>query len=63
LEKVFICVNGKARSVPVKTGIRTETSVQVVEGLNPQDTLILTGLLQLSDGKKVEITDLKNKSN
>ena len=54
-EKVFICVNGKAKSVGVKTGIRTETSVQIVEGLNPQDTLIVTGLLQLSDGKAVEI--------
>jgi membrane fusion protein, multidrug efflux system len=59
-EKVFICINGKVRSVPVKTGIRTENSIQIVEGLNPQDTLILTGLLQLSDGKVVEIRDLKN---
>ena len=59
-EKVFICVNGKARSVGVKTGIRTETSVQIVEGLNPQDTLVVTGLLQLSDGKAVEIKDLKS---
>ena len=57
-EKVFICVNGKARSIPVKAGIRTETSIQIVQGLNPQDTLILTGLLQLSDGKAVEIRDL-----
>jgi len=61
-EKVFICVNGKVRSVPVKTGIRTETSIQIVEGLNPQDTLILTGLLQLSDGKAVEIRDLESSS-
>ena len=59
-EKVFICVNGKARSIPVKAGIRTETSIQIVEGLNPQDTLILTGLLQLSDGKAVEIRDLQS---
>jgi membrane fusion protein (multidrug efflux system) len=59
-EKVFICVNGKARSVPVKTGIRTESSIQIVEGLNPQDTLVVTGLLQLADGKAVEIKDLKN---
>jgi len=59
-EKVFICVNGKARSVPVKTGIRTENSIQIVEGLNPQDTLVVTGLLQLSDGKAVEIKDLKS---
>jgi membrane fusion protein (multidrug efflux system) len=61
-EKVFICVNGKARSVPVKTGIRTETSIQIVEGLNPQDTLVVTGLLQLADGKAVEIKDLKSSS-
>ncbi len=59
-EKVFICVNGKAHSVTVKTGIRTETSIQIVEGLNPQDTLILTGLLQLSDRKTVEIKNLKS---
>jgi membrane fusion protein (multidrug efflux system) len=59
-EKVFICVNGKARSVKVKTGIRTENSIQIVEGLNPQDTLIVTGLLQLSDDKAVEIKDLKS---
>jgi membrane fusion protein (multidrug efflux system) len=59
-DKVFICVNGKVRSIPVKAGIRTETSIQIVQGLNPQDTLILTGLLQLSDGKAVEIRDLQS---
>jgi membrane fusion protein (multidrug efflux system) len=59
-EKVFICVNGKVQSVPVKTGIRTENSIQIVEGLNPQDTLILTGLLQLGDGKAVEIINLES---
>jgi membrane fusion protein (multidrug efflux system) len=59
-EKVFICVNGKARSVQVKTGIRTESGIQIVEGLNPQDTLVTTGLLQLTDGKMVEIKDLKS---
>ena len=59
-EKVFICVNGKVQSVPVKTGIRTENSVQIVQGLNPQDTLITTGLLQLSNGKAVEIKGLES---
>jgi membrane fusion protein (multidrug efflux system) len=58
-EKVFICVDGKARSVPVKTGIRTETGVQIVEGLNPQDTLVVTGLLQLTDDRAVQIKNLQ----
>ena len=57
-EKVFICVDGKVRSVPVKTGIRTETGVQIVEGLSPEDTLVITGLLQLTDDKAVQIKNL-----
>jgi membrane fusion protein (multidrug efflux system) len=58
-EKVFLCVDGKARSVPVKTGIRTETGVQIVEGLSPQDTLVVTGLLQLADDRAVQIKNLQ----
>jgi membrane fusion protein (multidrug efflux system) len=58
-EKVFICVDGKVRSVPVKTGIRTETGVQIVEGRSPQDTLVVTGLLQLTDDKPVQIKNLQ----
>ncbi len=59
-EKVFICVDGKVRSVRVKTGIRTETGVQIVEGLNPQDTLVVSGLLQLTDDKAVQIKNLQS---
>jgi len=43
----------------VKTGIRTETGVQIVEGLSPEDTLVITGLLQLTDDKAVQIKNLK----
>lgn len=57
--KVFICENGAAKSVPVKTGLRTERSIHVTEGLKPGDSLIVTGLLQLSDGRKVQIRDQK----
>lgn len=56
-DKVFICENGLARSVPVTTGTRTERSVQISRGLNPGDTLILTGLMQVTDGKPVQISD------
>jgi len=59
-ERVFVCENGRARSVPVTTGIRTERSIQIVEGLKPNDTLIATGLLQVADGKPVQISKLTN---
>jgi membrane fusion protein (multidrug efflux system) len=53
-EKVFVCTNGKARSQIIQTGIRTEREVEVTEGLNPGDTLITTGLLQLREGAAVK---------
>ncbi|HWO57599.1 MAG TPA: efflux RND transporter periplasmic adaptor subunit [bacterium] len=53
--KVYVCENGAARSVPVQTGIRTDRSIQITQGLSPNDTLIVTGLLQLSEGRKVAI--------
>ncbi len=58
-EKVFLCVNGKAKPISIKTGIRTEKSVQIVEGLAANDTLIVTGLLQLANGKDVQIKTLQ----
>lgn len=56
---VFICKNGKARLVAVKTGIRTDNEIQLTAGVEPNDSLIVTGLLQLNDGASVMI---KNKA-
>lgn len=55
--KVYVCENGAAKSVPVETGLRTERDIQITSGLSANDTLIVTGLLQLSDGKKIQIRD------
>ncbi|MBI5266220.1 MAG: efflux RND transporter periplasmic adaptor subunit [candidate division Zixibacteria bacterium] len=54
-EKVFVCRNGKAVSVRVKTGLRMESTSQIVGGLSPNDTLVTTGLLQLSDGRPIQV--------
>lgn len=59
-EKIYLCQNGAARAVSVKTGIRTETGVQITSGLAANDTLITTGLLQLGDGKAVQIGNLQS---
>jgi membrane fusion protein (multidrug efflux system) len=50
---VFVIVNGKAKSVRIQTGIRTEKDVQITQGLQPGDSLIVSGLLQISDGTLV----------
>jgi len=50
---VYTCKNGKAAKTFIKTGIRTDTEIQVTEGLSAGDSLIVSGLLQVSDGSRV----------
>ncbi|MCD8032646.1 MAG: efflux RND transporter periplasmic adaptor subunit [Bacteroides sp.] len=47
LDKVFLYRSGRAYPVEVTTGLRTESEVQVLEGLHMGDTIITTGTLQL----------------
>jgi membrane fusion protein (multidrug efflux system) len=54
-EKVLTCKGGEVKTVYVNTGIRNERMVQVTDGLNVNDTVITTGLLQLRDKMKVNV--------
>jgi membrane fusion protein (multidrug efflux system) len=49
-EKVFIYKNGKAQSVKITTGLRTESKIQITDGLKFGDTLLITGIMQLRQG-------------
>lgn len=55
-QTVLVLKNGVALSVPVKTGIRTATSVQITEGLTAGDTVITTGIMQLRPGMPAQVT-------
>lgn len=57
-EKVFIVKNGKAREVPVKIGLRTESHIQITDGLNFGDTLLITAILQLRHNIPVQLDSL-----
>jgi membrane fusion protein (multidrug efflux system) len=46
-EKVFVFKGKKAQVVLVSTGLRTESNIQITQGLKFGDTLITTGLMQL----------------
>jgi membrane fusion protein (multidrug efflux system) len=41
--------------VEIKTGLSTASSVQVTDGLSIGDTLLTTGVMQLTDGALVKI--------
>jgi membrane fusion protein (multidrug efflux system) len=55
-KKVFILANGKVKEARIETGIRTNTSLEVLTGLQPSDTVLTTGILQLREGMEVQIT-------
>lgn len=57
-DKVFLYRNGKATPVEIITGIRTEKEVQVLEGLNIGDTIIVSGTLQLRTGLDVTLDNI-----
>lgn len=44
---VYLAKNGIATEVKVKTGIRTDQDLEILEGISAGDTLITTGILQL----------------
>ena len=55
IDKVFLYRSGKAHAVEVTTGLRTESSIQIISGLNVGDTLITSGTLQLREGLPVTL--------
>ncbi len=59
ISKVFLYKNGKAESTPVTTGMRTESQVQILKGLNVGDTLIASGILQLRSGMPITLDVVK----
>jgi membrane fusion protein (multidrug efflux system) len=51
----YLYSNGKAKQVELKKGLRTESNVQILDGLNKGDTLIISGIMQLRNGLPVTI--------
>ena len=58
-KNVFIYKNGKAETQKVETGIRNDSSVQVIKGIEVGDTVITTGIMQLRPGMNAKITEIK----
>ncbi|MFW5715102.1 MAG: efflux RND transporter periplasmic adaptor subunit [bacterium] len=55
---VFVAEEGKARVQPIQTGRRIGNRVEVLEGLQAGDLLIISGITSLSDGDAVSSTTI-----
>jgi membrane fusion protein (multidrug efflux system) len=56
---VYIYRDGAAWQTEIRKGLRQESHVQILQGVNYGDTIITTGVMQLRDGMPVKIADLK----
>ena len=56
---VYLYKNGVAEPAEIILGLRTESQVQVLQGLSVGDTVITSGVMQLRTGMKVSIDNLK----
>jgi membrane fusion protein (multidrug efflux system) len=55
----YIYSGGKAKQVDLKKGLRLESNIQILEGISPGDTIIISGVMQLRDGLPVTIDNIK----
>ena len=56
---VFLVADGKAKKTPVKTGFNDGTNVEIIEGVNPDQPVILLGKMTLNDGQPITVSEAK----
>ncbi|MGL4993388.1 MAG: efflux RND transporter periplasmic adaptor subunit [Bacteroidales bacterium] len=54
-EIIYLYKGGKALPVNVKVGLRTESRLQIIEGISLGDTVLTTGVMQLRKGMEVSL--------
>lgn len=58
-QKVFLYSNGSVEERRVQTGLRTADRVRIMDGIQPGDTVLTTGLLQVRQGMPVRINEIQ----
>ncbi|WP_162052100.1 efflux RND transporter periplasmic adaptor subunit [Pontibacter pamirensis] len=58
-QKVFLAKGGKAVPQMVKIGQRSESLIQIIEGIAPGDTIIRSGILQVRPGSDLSIRNVR----
>jgi membrane fusion protein (multidrug efflux system) len=56
-ERVFVVKNGKAESFSIIPGLRTSETIEVISGIQPGDSLIISGIMQLRPGMPVAVKE------
>lgn len=57
-QTIWIMKNGKAQNVEVRPGLRLTKTTQILSGIEPGDTVLTTGLLQVREGTPLKVKDI-----
>lgn len=58
-KRIIVAQQGKAHFILVKTGIRKASDIEIIDGIQPGDTVITSGLLFLKEGSKLSYSTVK----
>ncbi len=58
-QRIYLLKDGKVAPQPVETGLRTEASIQITAGVQPGDSVLTTGILQVRLGSAVSVTKVE----
>jgi membrane fusion protein (multidrug efflux system) len=61
-KKLIVVKNGKGQFVKVKTGVRTSSEVEITEGIQPGDTIVVNGILFVKPGAELKISKIISQS-
>jgi membrane fusion protein (multidrug efflux system) len=56
---VYLAKDGKTIQQKIETGIRTDSTIQIIDGIKPGDSVITSGLMQLRPGMPIRIAGAK----
>ncbi|MDX5448239.1 MAG: efflux RND transporter periplasmic adaptor subunit [Bacteroidota bacterium] len=61
-QSLWVLDSGRTKKVPIETGIRTATGIQITDGIHPGDSVIVTGLLGMRPGIPVKVSKVYSAS-
>ncbi len=57
-KSVIVARDGKAHFIPVMTGVRQDSNIEITQGIQPGDTIITSGILFLKEGSKLRYSTI-----
>lgn len=54
-KNLIACKNGKIHFLPVQTGVRQTSSIEILSGISPGDTVLTSGMMFLKEGDQVKL--------